>query len=46
MHFDVADTSYNIAILEDNAPNNAVFIGNQIDKELLIRELDEMRNLK
>ena len=46
MHFDVVDTNYNITILEDSSENNAVFIGNLIDKELLIKELDEMRNLK
>ena len=46
MHFDVVDTNYNITILEDSSENNAVFIGNPIDKELLIKELDEMRNLK
>ncbi|BBM47857.1 cobalamin synthesis protein P47K [Leptotrichia wadei] len=46
MHFDVVDTNYNITILEDSSENKAVFIGNPIDKELLIKELDEMRNLK
>ena len=46
MHFDVVDTNYNITILEDSSENNAIFIGNPIDKELLIKELDEMRNLK
>ena len=30
----------------DISENNAIFIGNPIDKELLIKELDEMRNLK
>jgi len=46
MNFDVVDTNYNITILEDSSENNTVFIGNPIDKELLIKELDEMRNLK
>ena len=46
MCFDVVNTNYNIIILENSAENNAVFIGNQIDSELLIRDLDKMKNLK
>ena len=42
MHFDVVDTNYSITILEDDAENNAVFIGNLIDKELLKKDLDKI----
>ena len=42
MHFDVVDTGYNIYFSEGEAENNTVFIGNPIDKELLLKELEEM----
>jgi len=46
MCFDVVNTNYNIIILENGTENNAVFIGNQIDRELLIQDLDKMKKLK
>ena len=42
MHFDVVDTGYNIYFSEGETENNTVFIGNPIDKELLLKELEEM----
>ena len=42
MHFDVVDTGYNIYFSDGEAENNTVFIGNPIDKELLLKELEEM----
>ena len=42
MHFDVVDTGYNIYFSEGEVENNTVFIGNPIDKELLLKELEEM----
>ena len=42
MHFDVVDTGYNIYFSEGEAENNTVFIGNPIDKGLLLKELEEM----
>ena len=46
MHIDVADTGYNISFSEGEAENNTVFIGKPIDKELLLKELEEMGSYK
>ena len=46
MHFDVVDTGYNIYFSEEEAENNVVFIGSVIDKELLLKELEEMGKQK
>ena len=35
------DIGYNIYFSEGEAENNTVFIGNPIDKELLLKELEE-----
>jgi hypothetical protein len=46
MHIDVVDTGYNISFSEGEAENNTVFIGKPIDKELLLKELEEMGSYK
>lgn len=46
MHFDAVDTGYNIYFSEEEAENNVVFIGSVIDKELLLKELEEMGKQK
>jgi len=46
MHIDVVDTGYNISFSEGKAENNTVFIGKPIDKELLLKELEEMGSYK